>query len=78
VIVARAGFENVNVEAASERGVAVVNLQGRNAPAVAEQAVALMLAEARDIARSDAGIKAGRWPKGFPARPTSSGGARWA
>jgi D-3-phosphoglycerate dehydrogenase len=74
VIVARAGFENVNVEAASERGVAVVNLQGRNAPAVAEQAVALMLAEARDIARSDAGIKAGRWPKGFPGPAYELGG----
>src|SRR5919112_3672240 len=67
VIVSRAGVENVNVETASERGVAVVNLQGRNAPAVAEQAIALMLAEARDIARADAGIKAGRWPKEFPS-----------
>ncbi len=66
VIVARAGYENVNVDAASERGVAVVNVQGRNAPAVAEQAIGLMLAESRDIARADAGIKAGRWPKEFP------------
>ena len=74
VIVARAGFENVNVEAASERGIAVVNLQGRNAPAVAEQTVALMLAEARDIARSDAGIKAGRWPKEFPGPVYELGG----
>lgn len=66
VIVARAGYENVNVTAASERGVAVVNVQGRNAPAVAEQAIGLMLAESRDIARADAGIKAGHWPKEFP------------
>jgi D-3-phosphoglycerate dehydrogenase len=74
VIVSRAGVENVNVEAASERGVAVVNLQGRNAPAVAEQAIALMLAEARDIARADAGIKAGRWPKEFPGPTYELGG----
>ncbi|MGH3087799.1 MAG: 2-hydroxyacid dehydrogenase [Rubrobacteraceae bacterium] len=69
VVVARAGFENVNVEAASERGIAVVNLVGRNAPAVAEQAIALMLAETRDIARVDRGVRAGGWPKKFPATP---------
>lgn len=74
VIVSRAGYENVNVKAASERGIAVVNLKGRNAPAVAEQAVALMLAESRDIARADAGIKAGRWPKSFPQDPYELGG----
>jgi D-3-phosphoglycerate dehydrogenase len=74
VIVSRAGVENVNVEAASGRGIAVVNLQGRNAPAVAEQAIALMLAEARDIARADAGIKAGRWPKEFPGPTYELGG----
>lgn len=69
VIVARAGFENVNVEAASARGIAVVNLQGRNASSVAEQALGLMLAETRSIARSDRGIRAGRWPKEFPQEP---------
>ena len=75
VIVARAGYENVNVDAASERGIAVVNLQGRNAPAVAEQAIALMLAEARDIARADRGIRAGGWPKKFPQTPYELGGS---
>ena len=69
VIVARAGVENVNVEAASEKGIAVVNLVGRNAPAVAEQAIALMLAETRDIARADRGIRAGGWPKEFSQTP---------
>ncbi|CAN5503198.1 MAG: 2-hydroxyacid dehydrogenase [Rubrobacteraceae bacterium] len=69
VVVARAGFENVNVEAANERGIAVVHLVGRNAPAVAEQAIALMLAETRDIARVDRGIREGKWPKKFPATP---------
>jgi D-3-phosphoglycerate dehydrogenase len=69
VVVARAGYENVNVEVASVRGIAVVNLIGRNAPAVAEQAIALMLAETRDIARADRGIRAGRWPKEFPQTP---------
>src|SRR5215210_5526374 len=66
VVVARAGFENINVEVANELGIAVVNLQGRNAPAVAEQAIALMLAETRDVARADRWIRAGRWPKEYP------------
>ncbi len=69
VVVARAGYENVNVEVASVHGIAVVNLVGRNAPAVAEQAIALMLAETRDIARVDRGIRAGKWPKEFPQTP---------
>ena len=73
VIVARAGVENVNVEAASERGIAVVNLQGRNAPAVAEQAITLMLNETRDISRADRGIRAGSWPKEFPQTPYELG-----
>src|SRR5215210_5930850 len=73
VVVARAGYENVNVEVASARGIAVVNLVGRNAPAVAEQAIALMLAETRDIARADRGIRAGGWPKEFPQVPYDLG-----
>ncbi len=67
VVVARAGVENVNLEEATRRGVAVVNVQGRNANAVAEQAVCLMLTEIRDVARADATIKAGGWPE----EPTS-------
>jgi D-3-phosphoglycerate dehydrogenase / 2-oxoglutarate reductase len=63
VVVARTGVENVNVEEATRRGVAVVNVYGRNANAVAEQAVGLMLTEIRDLARADAAIKAGGWPE---------------
>ncbi len=67
VVVARAGVENVNLAEASRRGVAVANVLGRNAAAVAEQTLALLLAEVRDVARADAGIKAGGWPKEFAA-----------
>jgi D-3-phosphoglycerate dehydrogenase / 2-oxoglutarate reductase len=66
VVVARAGVENVNLAEASRRGVAVVNVVGRNAAAVAEQTLALLLAEVRDVARADAAIKQGGWPKAFP------------
>lgn len=74
VVVARAGVENVNVEAATEHGVAVVNVQGRNAPAVAEHAVALMLDIARKTAWADAAIKAGDWRTDFPGPMIELGG----
>ncbi|MEU9395412.1 NAD(P)-dependent oxidoreductase [Streptomyces sp. NPDC048324] len=61
VCVARTGLENVDVTAATARGVGVVPVFGRNATAVAELAVGLMLTEARDIARVDASVKAGGW-----------------
>ncbi|WP_406437670.1 hypothetical protein OHB14_57925 [Streptomyces sp. NBC_01613] len=75
VCVARAGLENVDVAAATARGVAVVPVFGRNATAVAELAVGLMLAEARDIARADASVKAGGWRKDFggPGREIGGG-----
>ncbi len=66
IAVARTGLQNVDVEAASVRGVAVTAAFGRNAGAVAELQVGLMLAEARNIARADASIKSGGWRKEFP------------
>ncbi|TYB45584.1 NAD(P)-dependent oxidoreductase [Actinomadura chibensis] len=66
VAVARAGLENVDVTAATEKGVAVVPVQGRNAGAVAELAIGLMIAEARNVARADASVKSGGWRKDFP------------
>lgn len=75
VVVARAGLENVDIAAATERGVQVTGVAGRNAPAVAELAIGLMLAEGRDIARADASIKAGGWRKEFPAPPEELSGA---
>ncbi|MEU7060851.1 NAD(P)-dependent oxidoreductase [Streptomyces sp. NPDC046197] len=65
VCVARTGLENVDVAAATARGVGVVPVFGRNASAVAELALALMLAEARNVARADASVKAGGWQKDF-------------
>jgi len=63
--VARAGVENVDVRAATERGILVVHVMGRNAEAVSDFAIGLMLCEARNIARAHAGVKAGGWPKKF-------------
>jgi D-3-phosphoglycerate dehydrogenase len=61
VVVARAGLENVDIEAATGRGIAVSGVSGRNASAVAELALGMMLSESRGIARSDAMIKSGGW-----------------
>ena len=63
--VARAGVENVDVKAATDRDILVVNVMGRNAEAVSDFAVGLMLSESRNIARSHAGVQQGQWRKQF-------------
>jgi D-3-phosphoglycerate dehydrogenase len=64
-IVARAGtgVDNVDVSAASARGVLVVNAPGANSISVAEHACALMLSLARSIPAADRAMKDGRWEK---------------
>ncbi len=64
-IVARAGtgVDNVDVEAASARGILVVNAPGANSISVAEHACALMLAVARSVPAADRAMKDGRWDK---------------
>lgn len=63
--VARAGLENVNIKEATKRGVLVFNIEGRNAEAVSDFTVGLMLAEGRNIARAHNAIKNGQWRKEF-------------
>jgi len=64
-IVARAGtgVDNVAVEAATARGILVVNAPGANSISVAEHALALMLALARSVPAADRAMKDGRWEK---------------
>ncbi len=61
----RAGLENVDVKYATEKGIIVQNIKGRNAHAVSDFTVGLILAEARNIARSYYAIKNGVWRKNF-------------
>ncbi|MET0909861.1 MAG: NAD(P)-dependent oxidoreductase [Ilumatobacteraceae bacterium] len=63
VVVGRcgAGLDNIDVAAAAERGIAVVNAPGATTAAVAEHAVLLMLGLARRITALDAAVKAGNW-----------------
>lgn len=63
--VSRAGVENVNVEEATKRGILVFNVMGRNAHAVSDFTVGMMLAECRNIARAHYAIKNGEWRKSF-------------
>ena len=64
-VVARAGtgVDNIDLDAASRRGILVLNAPGANSISVAEHACALMLALARSVPRADASMKDGRWEK---------------
>jgi D-3-phosphoglycerate dehydrogenase len=64
-VVARAGvgLDNVDVAAATARGVMVVNAPTSNIVSAAEQAVALLLAVARNTASASAALKAGEWKR---------------
>ena len=62
-VVARAGIglDNVDVAAATQAGVMVVNAPQSNVISAAEHAVALLLAVARRIPAADASLRAGQW-----------------
>jgi D-3-phosphoglycerate dehydrogenase len=63
--IARAGtgVDNVDVAAASARGIVVMNAPGANSISVAELAVGLMLSLARHLPAADAAMKQGKWEK---------------
>ena len=60
---AGSGVDNIDMPAASGRGVLVVNAPGANSIAVAEHALALMLSLARSVPAADQAMKAGKWEK---------------
>ena len=64
-VIARAGvgLDNVEIPAATARGVMVVNAPTSNIVSAAEQAVALLLAVARNTASASAALKAGEWKR---------------
>lgn len=64
--VLRGGTENVDSAAAERAGIAVFNTAGRNARAVAEFTVGMILAETRNIARTHAAMRDHVWLKDFP------------
>lgn len=57
------GVDNIDLEAATHKGIAVMNTPGANAVAVAEQTIGMMLAMARHLCRADRLMHAGKWEK---------------
>ena len=60
---AGSGLDNIDVQAARDWAVKVLNCPGANSVAVAEHTMGLMLALARHIPRADSTMKAGQWAK---------------
>jgi D-3-phosphoglycerate dehydrogenase len=70
------GMDRVDLAAARERGIQVVNTPGSNAQSVAEHALAMMFAAARNLPEADRELRAGNfnWRLGTQARGTELGG----
>lgn len=64
-VIGRAGIgvDNIDAEAATERGVVVMNTPRGNATTTAELAIALLLSLARHVPEADRAVRAGQWKK---------------
>jgi D-3-phosphoglycerate dehydrogenase / 2-oxoglutarate reductase len=64
-VIGRAGIgvDNVDVPAATKRGIIVANAPESNVVAAAEHTLALMLAQVRNIPQADASLKSGKWER---------------
>ena len=64
-VVGRAGVgvDNVDVDAATKKGVIVMNTPGGNTVSTAEHAFSLLMAISRNIAQADASVKSGKWDR---------------
>jgi D-3-phosphoglycerate dehydrogenase len=65
-VIGRAGIgvDNIDLQAASEKGVVVVNAPTGNVISAAEHAIALMLSLSRHIPEANASLRAGKWERG--------------
>ena len=66
ILTNRGGLENIDMEAAKELGIPVINNPAHNGNAVAELTLCLMIAETRNVARAHASLKNGVWKEDFP------------
>lgn len=64
-VIGRAGIgvDNIDVDAATERGIVVMNTPDANATTTAELALAHMLSLSRHLPRADASVRAGKWQR---------------
>ncbi len=65
LVIGRAGtgVDNIDVNAATRKGIVVMNTPGGNTISTAEHAMSLILSLCRNIPQADASIKAGRWDR---------------
>lgn len=63
IVRAGTGYDSIDIKHARVRGIDVMNTPGANANAVAEEVVALMLADARKVIPADTTTRAGQWEK---------------
>jgi D-3-phosphoglycerate dehydrogenase len=64
VVRAGVGVDNIDVAAATRRGIVVMNTPGGNTVSTAEHTVTLLMALARHIPAADASIRQGKWERG--------------
>lgn len=63
IIRAGAGYNTIDTKHARRKGIDVMNTPGANANAVAEEVIAMILADARHIVKADPSVRAGEWEK---------------
>ena len=63
IVRAGAGYNTIDTKYARQKGVDVMNTPGANSNAVAEEVIALMLADARHIVQGDPSVRSGKWEK---------------
>ena len=71
ILSCRGGTENIDVEAASGKGIIVATNPAHNANAVAEYTIGLIICETRNIARADRFLKKGIWREAYPNTKTT-------
>src|SRR5258708_6972057 len=63
IVRAGVGVDNIDVEAATRRGILVMNTPGGNTVSTAEQTVTLLMALSRHTAAADASTRSGKWER---------------
>lgn len=63
--VLRSGYENINIKYATEKKILVYNTPGRNATAVSDFTVGMLICECRNIAKSHMNMKNGYWVRDY-------------
>src|SRR5580704_16880602 len=64
IVRAGVGVDNIDVAAATRKGIVVMNTPGGNTVSTAEQTMALLMALVRHTPTADASVKAGKWERG--------------